>query len=92
LAPITDALGVQTVLGAFVAGLLIGESPIPTKHTNTQLRGMITSFFAPIFFAPAGLSSYLTVDNVMPKLCYAGNLPERRSLQRTRSRRQSPPA
>ena len=61
MALITDALGVQTVLGAFVAGLLIGESPILTKHINTQLRGMITSFFAPIFFALAGLSSDLTV-------------------------------
>jgi Kef-type K+ transport system membrane component KefB/nucleotide-binding universal stress UspA family protein len=58
---ITDALGVQTVLGAFVAGLLIGESPILTKHISTQLRGMITSFFAPIFFALAGLSSDLTI-------------------------------
>jgi Kef-type K+ transport system membrane component KefB len=47
MALITDALGVQTVLGAFVAGLLIGESPILIKHINTQLRGMITSFFAP---------------------------------------------
>jgi Kef-type K+ transport system membrane component KefB len=61
MALITDALGVQTVLGAFVAGLLIGESPILTKHINTQLRGMITSFFAPIFFALAGLSADLTV-------------------------------
>ena len=34
MALITDALGVQSVLGAFVAGLLIGESPILTKHIN----------------------------------------------------------
>lgn len=58
---ITDALGVQSVLGAFIAGLLIGESPILTKHIDIQLRGMVTSFFAPIFFALAGLSSDLTV-------------------------------
>ena len=61
MALITDALGVQSVLGAFVAGLLIGESPILTKHINMQLRGMVTSFFAPIFFALAGLTSDLTV-------------------------------
>ena len=61
MALITDALGVQSVLGAFVAGLLIGESPILTKHINLQLRGMVTSFFAPIFFALAGLTSDLTV-------------------------------
>jgi Kef-type K+ transport system membrane component KefB/nucleotide-binding universal stress UspA family protein len=56
----TASLGVQTVLGAFVAGLLVGESPILTKQINNQLRGMITSFFAPIFFALAGLSADLT--------------------------------
>ena len=61
MALITNALGVQSVLGAFVAGLLIGESPILTKHINVQLRGMVTSFFAPIFFALAGLTSDLTV-------------------------------
>ena len=61
MALITDALGVQSVLGAFVAGLLIGELPILTKHINVQLRGMVTSFFAPIFFALAGLTSDLTV-------------------------------
>jgi Kef-type K+ transport system membrane component KefB/nucleotide-binding universal stress UspA family protein len=61
MALITAALGVQSVLGAFVAGLLIGESPILTKNIAAQLRGMITAFFAPIFFALAGLSADLTV-------------------------------
>jgi Kef-type K+ transport system membrane component KefB len=37
MALITNALGVQSVLGAFVAGLLIGESPILTKHIKVQL-------------------------------------------------------
>jgi Kef-type K+ transport system membrane component KefB/nucleotide-binding universal stress UspA family protein len=60
MALITQALGVQSVLGAFVAGLLIGESPILTKHIAAQLRGMITAFFAPIFFALAGLGADLT--------------------------------
>ncbi len=61
MALITDAIGVQPLLGAFVAGLLIGESPILTKHIGAQLRGMVTSFFAPIFFALAGLTSDLTL-------------------------------
>jgi Kef-type K+ transport system membrane component KefB/nucleotide-binding universal stress UspA family protein len=61
MALITDALGAQSVLGAFVAGLLVGESPILTKHINLQFRGMITSFFAPIFFALAGLTANLAV-------------------------------
>jgi DNA-binding transcriptional LysR family regulator len=54
MALVTQALGVQSVLGAFVAGLLVGESPILTKHIATQLRGMITAFFAPIFSPSQG--------------------------------------
>src|SRR6185312_11429334 len=58
---ITSAIGVHTVLGAFVAGILVGESPILTKQIDQQLRGMITVFFAPVFFGLAGLSADLTV-------------------------------
>ena len=61
MALLTQALGVQSVLGAFVAGVLIGESPILTKRISEQLRGMVSSFFAPIFFALAGLNSDLTI-------------------------------
>ena len=57
----TQAIGVQTVLGAFVAGVLIGESPILTGHIGSQLRGMVSAFFAPIFFALAGLGADLTI-------------------------------
>src|SRR4029078_857283 len=41
----THAIGVHFVLGAFVAGVLIGESPILTEHIDEQLRGMIVAFF-----------------------------------------------
>ena len=58
---ITYGIGVHTVLGAFVAGILIGESPILTRHIDEQLRGLITAFFAPVFFGIAGLSSDLTI-------------------------------
>jgi K+:H+ antiporter len=57
----TDLIGVHTVLGAFVAGILIGESPILTRHIDEQLRGLIIAFFMPIFFGTAGLSADLTV-------------------------------
>jgi Kef-type K+ transport system membrane component KefB/nucleotide-binding universal stress UspA family protein len=57
----TDAIGVNTVLGAFVAGVLIGESPILTRHIDEQLRGLITAFFMPVFFGLAGLSSDMTI-------------------------------
>jgi Kef-type K+ transport system membrane component KefB/nucleotide-binding universal stress UspA family protein len=61
MALITYLIGVHTVLGAFVAGLLVGESPILTRHIDEQLRGLITAFFAPVFFGIAGLTADLTI-------------------------------
>jgi K+:H+ antiporter len=57
----THLIGVHTVLGAFIAGVLIGESPILTKHIDEQLRGLIVAFFMPVFFGMAGLSADLTI-------------------------------
>ena len=61
MALITNYLGVHTVLGAFVVGILIGQSPILTSHIEEQLRGLIVALFAPVFFAVAGLQIDLTV-------------------------------
>jgi len=61
MALLTHLIGVHTVLGAFVAGILVGESPILTRHIDEQLRGIITAFFAPIFFGIAGLGADLTI-------------------------------
>ena len=54
-------IGVHTVLGAFVAGILVGESPILTEQIDEQLRGLITALFMPVFFGLAGFSADLTV-------------------------------
>ena len=61
LAIITDLIGVHTVLGAFVTGILVGQSPILTDHIRDQLRGLVLGLFAPVFFAVAGLSVNLTI-------------------------------
>ena len=61
MALITHLIGVHTVLGAFVAGILVGESPILTRHIDEQLRGLIIAFFAPVFFGIAGLTADLTI-------------------------------
>jgi len=55
LALTTELIGVHTALGAFVAGIMIGQSPILTEHIENELRGFIFAFFAPVFFAVAGL-------------------------------------
>jgi Kef-type K+ transport system membrane component KefB/nucleotide-binding universal stress UspA family protein len=61
LALLTNFIGVQTVLGAFVAGIMIGQSPILTRHIEEQLRGLIVALFMPVFFGVAGLSIDLKV-------------------------------
>jgi Kef-type K+ transport system membrane component KefB/nucleotide-binding universal stress UspA family protein len=61
MALITHEIGVHTVLGAFIAGVLIGESPILTRHIDEQLRGLVVALFMPVFFGVAGLSVDLTV-------------------------------
>lgn len=61
MALITDAIGVHTVLGAFVGGILVGQSPILTRHIDEQLRGLITALFMPVFFGLAGLTTNLGV-------------------------------
>jgi Kef-type K+ transport system membrane component KefB/nucleotide-binding universal stress UspA family protein len=57
----TDAIGVHTVLGAFVAGMLVGNSPILTRQIDGQLRGLITGLFMPVFFGLSGLRADLGV-------------------------------
>jgi Kef-type K+ transport system membrane component KefB/nucleotide-binding universal stress UspA family protein len=61
LALVTNFIGVHTVLGAFVAGIMIGQSPILTRHIEEQLRGLIVALFMPVFFGVAGLSIDLKV-------------------------------
>ncbi|MBB6484540.1 cation:proton antiporter [Rhizobium lusitanum] len=61
MAIITNLIGVHTVLGAFVAGILVGESPILTRQIDVQLRGLTTALFMPAFFGLTGLQTDLTV-------------------------------
>ena len=61
MALVTELIGVHTVLGAFVVGILVGQSPILTKQIQEQIRGLIIALFAPIFFGVAGLSVDLTI-------------------------------
>jgi Kef-type K+ transport system membrane component KefB/nucleotide-binding universal stress UspA family protein len=61
MALLTQAIGVNTVLGAFVAGVLVGESPILSGQIRDTLRGLITAFMMPIFFGLSGLAADLTI-------------------------------
>jgi Kef-type K+ transport system membrane component KefB len=39
MALVTDRIGVHTALGAFIAGVLVGQSPIRRRHVEEQLAG-----------------------------------------------------
>jgi Kef-type K+ transport system membrane component KefB/nucleotide-binding universal stress UspA family protein len=59
LALLTNLIGVHLVLGAFIAGVLIGQAPILPRDLYDQLRGLIVALFMPVFFAVAGLTTDL---------------------------------
>jgi Kef-type K+ transport system membrane component KefB/nucleotide-binding universal stress UspA family protein len=52
---ITQGLGIEAVLGAFVVGILLGTIPRFPQQVVHQLEAVTIGFFAPLFFAYAGL-------------------------------------
>ncbi len=52
---ITHAIGVEAVLGAFVAGLVIGRSRWRDDRAVSVLQSVTNGVLAPLFFATAGL-------------------------------------
>jgi Kef-type K+ transport system membrane component KefB/nucleotide-binding universal stress UspA family protein len=52
---LTHGLGLESMLGAFLAGILVGQSPRLRSQVAHTLELFTASFFAPIFFACAGL-------------------------------------
>jgi len=68
----TELIGVHTALGAFVAGMLVGQSPILSEHIEDELRGFIIAFFSPVFFAVAGLGMDLGILHDPSLLAFTG--------------------
>jgi Kef-type K+ transport system membrane component KefB/nucleotide-binding universal stress UspA family protein len=52
---LTQALGIHAIFGAFVAGLVVGESPRIKEATLESIDSMVIGVFAPVFFAYSGL-------------------------------------
>lgn len=55
LGTLTHELGLEPMLGAFVAGILCGQARRFHTETEHALKLMVTAVFSPIFFANAGL-------------------------------------
>jgi Kef-type K+ transport system membrane component KefB len=51
----THAIGLEAVFGAFIAGIVLGRSRFHDTEVFSQLDGVTRAFFAPLFFATAGL-------------------------------------
>ncbi len=52
---ITHGLGLESMLGAFLAGILIGQSPRLKSQVAHTLELFTSSFCAPLYFATAGI-------------------------------------
>jgi Kef-type K+ transport system membrane component KefB len=57
----TQALGLEAILGAFVAGALLGSAGGELAPRLGTLRLFVTAILAPVFFATAGLRVDLTL-------------------------------
>jgi Kef-type K+ transport system membrane component KefB len=60
---ISQALHLEAILGAFVAGIIFGQIPRLPREVHHRLESMTLGIFAPIFFAVAGLK--VNVQNLL---------------------------
>jgi Kef-type K+ transport system membrane component KefB/mannitol/fructose-specific phosphotransferase system IIA component (Ntr-type) len=51
----TQAIGLHAVLGGFLVGVTVGDSPRLKERTRLTIHQFVTNVFAPVFFASLGL-------------------------------------
>ena len=54
-AALAQWIGIHAIFGAFLAGVMIGETGEIVIHTRDTLRNLVLYLFAPIFFASMGM-------------------------------------
>lgn len=54
-AAFTQALGLHALLGAFIFGIVLTQSPRVNAELKDNLQSLIVTFFAPVFFVLAGM-------------------------------------
>lgn len=69
---ITQALGVEAVLGALLAGVVLGRSRYQRQDVKRSIEVLSNEVFAPIFFATAGLYVDLAVLLEPEAILWAG--------------------
>jgi K+:H+ antiporter len=61
-AAVTQWIGIHAIFGAFLAGVMIGETGEIISHTRETLRNVAFYVFSPIFFASMGLRANFVAD------------------------------
>lgn len=51
----TQAIGIHAVLGGFIMGAMVGDSPRLRERTRQTIQQFVTNVFAPVFFASVAL-------------------------------------
>ena len=59
-AAITEQIGIHAVFGAFIAGVMLAQSPRVRANALEKLAGVVHGVFTPVFFAFVGLRVDLT--------------------------------
>lgn len=54
-ASLTQAIGIHAVLGGFIVGVMVGDSPRLRERTRQTIQQFVTNVFAPVFFASVAL-------------------------------------
>jgi Kef-type K+ transport system membrane component KefB/nucleotide-binding universal stress UspA family protein len=70
-AALTHSLGIEAALGAFVVGILAGQSRRFSREAGHTLETVTAGFLAPIFFAAAGLKVNL-LQLLVPETFFMG--------------------
>ena len=68
----TQALGIEAVLGAFVAGVVLNRSRFQQHEVVHHIESLTNTFLAPVFFAMAGLRVDLSLLGDSDALAWAG--------------------
>ncbi|MGI9602390.1 MAG: cation:proton antiporter [Acidimicrobiales bacterium] len=68
----TQALGIEAVLGAFVAGVILHRSRFQQPEVLDRIERITQVFLAPVFFATAGLRVDLGLLNDSTTMAWAG--------------------
>lgn len=79
-AAFTESIGLHAILGAFIAGIAIGDSVHLREQAREIIHQFVTNFFAPLFFVSIGLKVNfianfdLTIVLIVLVLAYVGKV------------------